>query len=204
VSERRPNPVLIPLDGGAMSHADLLAGLKAHEPWAAEAFFEAFAKRVNQLVWRLLGGDPDHDDVVQQVFVSMLTSIHSVRDPAALAGWVTRVAINTVRKEIRSRGYRRRVEPTAVPPDLGSEREGAEERLLVERFYEVAGALNADLRIAFVLHFVEGHTLAEVAAACDYSLATAKRRTSEARRQFQELAHGDAMLASALGEDDHE
>src|SRR5678815_1520371 len=49
----------------------------------AAAIYDLFSADVNRLVWRVLGADPDHDDVVHHVFIQLVTGISKVRDPEA-------------------------------------------------------------------------------------------------------------------------
>ncbi|MFY0537503.1 sigma factor-like helix-turn-helix DNA-binding protein [Nannocystis pusilla] len=60
--------------------------------------------------------------------------------------------------------------------------------------------LPADERIAFALRFIDEQPLGDVAAACDCSLATVKRRLSAAQARFRRLAERDPMLAEHLRE----
>src|ERR1041384_6408769 len=74
---------------------------------AARAVYSRFSNDVNRLVWRVLGADAEHDDVVHQVFVNVMGGLHKVRDPEALSVWMGSVCVKTVRSEIRRRRRRR-------------------------------------------------------------------------------------------------
>jgi RNA polymerase sigma-70 factor (ECF subfamily) len=147
-----------------------------------------FAADVNRLVWRLLGADPDHNDVVQQIFCKIMLNGHRLREPERLAAWVQSITVNTVYEELRRRDVRRVFQRDsnnfAFHPDLVRD---VEVRDLLLRAKQVIERLPAKERIVFLLHFVEGRPLAEVAELCDYSLATAKRRLNSANRRFNAL-----------------
>ncbi len=179
------------------ANAELLDNLLAGASEAAGALYDRFAPRVNGLVWRLLGADGDHDDVVQQVFLAILQSAERIRSPEALPAWITQVTVNTVRKEIRRRQRWRwfQAEAAAQPTDHGPD---GEDQLLARRFYQVLGRMTPDDQLALSLRYVEGLTLPEVAAACGYSLATAKRRLVRARTRFEKRAQRDFVLAAKL------
>src|SRR5687767_3895277 len=81
------------------SAAELLRLAVAGDPRTGTILFDRCEAQVNRLVWRVLGADEEHDDLVQQVFVALLAGLRRVRDPAALHGWVAAVTINTVRSE---------------------------------------------------------------------------------------------------------
>lgn len=169
----------------------------------AGALYDRYKVLVNRLIRRLLGPDDAHNDVVHDAFVHMLAGAKSVRDPEGLEGWVRVVATNTVRKEIRRRGYRRRLraqraevklQTASVLPDPPRP-EGA---FLVRRTYALLDRLPTEQRIAFVLRYVEQHSLGDAAAIAETSLSTFKRRLNAASRKFARLAKNDPFLSDRL------
>jgi RNA polymerase sigma-70 factor, ECF subfamily len=176
----------------------LVAGLVARDPAAAADLHDRFGRAVNRRVWRLLGADAEHDDVVHEVFVQALSSISRLKDPGALEGWLMGIAVNTVRQELRRRRYDRALFRAVEPPDVPCAGARPDEQGIARRFYDAVSRLDADERIALVLRFVEGASLDGLAAAMGCSLATAKRRLARARAHFLLLATQDAVLASFL------
>ena len=85
---------------------ELLTLLRRGGEVAGAALYDRYAPTIRRLVWRLLGGDEEHDDVVQQVFLHALSSMGTLRDPEALEGWLVGITVNTVRREIRGRRFR--------------------------------------------------------------------------------------------------
>lgn len=173
----------------------LLATVRRGGATAAAVVYDRFGDEVNRVVGRLLGPDADHDDVVHDAFVQILRGLPRLREVAALRGFVRAVTINTVRSELRKRRFRRAFWSSDEAPEPivdGLEREGAE---TVRRVYAILERLATDLRIAFTLRFVERHSLAEIAAMTQCSLATVKRRIARATQRFAEIAQGDDELA---------
>jgi RNA polymerase sigma-70 factor (ECF subfamily) len=66
---------------------------------------------------------------------------------------------------------------------------------VLRHLYQALDRLSADLRVAFVLRFVEGYELSEAAALVGCSLATFKRRVRRAQDRFERIAVSDATLA---------
>ncbi|HEY0134464.1 MAG TPA: sigma-70 family RNA polymerase sigma factor, partial [Nannocystis sp.] len=175
---------------------ELLRLAVAGDPRMGTILFDRCEAQVNRLVWRVLGADEDHDDLVQQVFVALLAGLRRVRDPAALHGWVAAVTINTVRSEIRRRRVRRLLFGESRAIDLAEAPAAShEERELLRRTYAALERLPADERIAFALRFIDERPLAWIAAACDCSLATTKRRIAAAQARFARIAGRDPVLA---------
>lgn len=158
-----------------------------------------FASEVNRLVWRLLGADPDHNDIVQQVFCKIMLNGHKLRELERLSGWVQSITVNTVYEELRRRDVRRIFQRDSndlgFHPDLVQD---VEVRDLLLRAKSVLDRMPAKERIVFVLHFVEGRPLVEVAEVCGFSLATAKRRLNAANRRFTLLIGKNPDLAALL------
>lgn len=166
---------------------------------ASNELFNRFSADVNRLVWRLLGADPDHNDIVQQVFYKVMLHGRRLRDPSRLGAWVQSITVNTVYEELRRRDVRRLFARDADPVELHSDLvRDVESRDLLLRAKAVIDKLPAKERIVFLLHFVEERSLIEVAELCGYSLATAKRRLNLANRRFQSLVARNTDLLLLL------
>lgn len=185
--EAGPGNVLMLVYQG--TDAELLRRLQERAPGASTMLHARFGGEVNRLVWRLLGADNDHNDLVQDVFEKLMRTTHQVREPDALIGWVRTVTVNAVRSELRKRKVRRlflRSEmerPEPMRDGVGN----AEGREVLKKMYRVLDAMPADDRIAFVLRYVEGLSVPEVAEQCGCSLATTKRRIARAQERLSVL-----------------
>lgn len=179
--------------------AELALRLKTDPVRATVDLYARFSPEVNRLVWRLLGADPDHNDIVQHVFCKVIQHGRKLRDPARLGAWVQSITVNTVYEELRRRDVRRLFQRDSgtveFHPDLVRD---VEVRDLLLRAKRVIERLPAKERLVFMLHFVEGRPLAEVAELCGFSLATAKRRLNAANRRFEALVSKNTDLLSLL------
>lgn len=191
---------VVRLAGTQLSDREIVDGVRDRDPRAAAVLYDRYADHVNRLVWRILGGDQEHDDVVQQVFVNALGSIGKLRDPEALEGWLVGITVNTVRREIRGRKARRIFSLVPGTSELPYDPFDPESQLVAPRFYAAVARLKTADRIVFTLRFVEGYTLGECAASCRCSLATVKRKLARAKRVFFKHARVDPVLASWIDE----
>jgi RNA polymerase sigma-70 factor (ECF subfamily) len=183
----------------------LVEALREHHPGAKAALVERYAPLVERIITHVIGFDRELADIVQDVFLSALGSIHKLQDPRALRPWLSRVATATARKALRSRMRRgwlrlfldadeeRRWEPPAAGLD-------ADVLAALAAVYAVLQRLPADDRIAFCLRFVDGMELTEVADACGVSLATIKRRLVRAEQRFAAAARQRPELADWMKE----
>jgi RNA polymerase sigma-70 factor (ECF subfamily) len=188
----RPPGVVLPLAFFGDDRA-LLAALHDQHPGAKAALFQRYAGFVERVITRVIGFDRELSDILQDVFLNALASIHGLKEANALKPWLAQVAIRTARKVLRARSRRRWLRLFTDQEDENAAEvvsSGADLATLraLASVYEVLEELPADEHIAFALRFIEGMELTEVATACRVSLSTAKRRLQRAERQFVEKA----------------
>jgi RNA polymerase sigma-70 factor, ECF subfamily len=180
-------------------HVELLELLRRDPEAGARQLFRVLGPDVNRLVWRLLGADPEHNDVVQQVFFKVLSRWQSIRDPGSFTAWVHSITVNTVYEELRRRELQRLLRISWRPPRVhGDLVQEMEARDFLISAMNLVSKLPAKLRIVFVLRFVEGKTLPQIAQLCDYSEGTAKRRLRAATGRFQKLVAKQPELAQCF------
>jgi RNA polymerase sigma-70 factor (ECF subfamily) len=174
----------------------LVLSLRARHPDAGTQLFDRYAPHVRRVLVRVMGPDAEILDLVHDVFLTALESVHRLLDPKALRAWLTQIAVFTARARIRRR-VRGRIlrflpfselpEPELPPADF----EGSES---MQAVYRVLNGLDTDQRIAFALRFVAGMELTEVATSCGVSLATIKRRLARAQANFTTAARREPAL----------
>src|ERR1700760_4014635 len=73
--------------------ADLVRSAQAGEVASFELLYARYAPVVHSILLRRLS-PADADDVTQNVFITALTKLAPLREPAAFAGWIARTARN--------------------------------------------------------------------------------------------------------------
>jgi RNA polymerase sigma-70 factor, ECF subfamily len=190
--------------GGELSNDALIRGLLDGTPTAAEQFHHRFSARISRWVWRLLGADSEHDDVVQQVFVNVIGSLHRITKPDCLESWVDSVTIKTVRYEIRKRKIKHALlgtlfQTSECPSEVQDTNSPFKERH-IKICYDIMKQIPTDDRILLVLRYLEGCSVDQIAATGNYSRSTAKRRLKRALGRFQKAALQDFSLISLVEE----
>ena len=134
---------------------------------------------------RLLGRGSDAEDAIQDSFVIALEQLPKLREGAAFRSWLLRIVLHQAHRRYRKRRMLTRlgfVSHDDVDTLCSQAREDTDPELKAElkKLDGVLSQLSAKERFAWVLRYVEGYQLDEVAAACDCSLATIKRWISRA------------------------
>jgi RNA polymerase sigma-70 factor (ECF subfamily) len=189
-----------PRSAFAGTDAELVDGIRRGDRGARAALYDRHADHVHRVLYRTLGFDRDLADLHHDVFVRALTSIHRLEDPDALKGWLTMIAVHVARSAIARR--RRRSWLWFLPdeelPEVDAGVASGEVLDALRATYAALDRLPVDERIAFALRFVDGMELTEVAAACDTSLATIKRRLARAGARFEAEARRRPELEAWL------
>lgn len=167
------------------SDAELVERVRNGDEWANEALYRKYFGAIWPIVLRLLRSRADADDVVQDTFVIAFTDIASLREPEAVGAWLMQIAVRQTHRRFRRRkllrllGLDRSIDDAPleqlVTRDVSPEVRA--ELLCVDRALD---EVRHESRTAWLLRYVEGGSLEEVAAACSCSLATVKRRLRDA------------------------
>lgn len=174
------------VEAGPESDADVLGRAAARDEAAVRRLFRDNYGRVYRHVSRILGaGDSDVEDVVQQVFLAALEGAHDFDGRSSVATWLIGIATRRALDEARSRWRRGRWSRISEAVGLG--RPAARPDHAVASRSEAEAALSVlapDLRAVFLLHDVEGQTLAEISALTGVGISTLHARLVSARKKL--------------------
>ena len=148
--------------------ATLARALIARDPQAPRVLWQRYAPMVFRMLKRALGPDHDLEDLAQEVFLCVFEKVRGLREPKALKAFVISVTVAD--------------DPARAAPPLGAALGAAfgksptppstevvstdtDAREALARFYEILDRVNVNDRTAFVLRYMEGLELTEVAAA---------------------------------------
>jgi len=175
------------------------------EPAATRELFRRHRGRVHACLFRVLGGNRDMDDLLQDAFLQVFQSLRGWRAEASLATWVDRVAVRCAYRYLSQRGRRVATEPLdddeAAALAVTEHATGARRQLArdgVARLYAVLDQLSPAARLAFTLHELDGRPLAETAALVGSSVAATKLRVWRARKRIAAAAAADPVLSEFL------
>jgi RNA polymerase sigma-70 factor (ECF subfamily) len=151
--------------------------------------FRRYAPYVAKIGMRILGRRDEIDDFVQDVFVSVHRHLGSLREPAALKGWLGKLAVHEATRRLRRRRLRSLLGLHSAYDysDVADDAASPEQRALLARIFVALDALPASDRVAFTLRHIEGETMERIAHLCRCSLSTAKRRVANAERALDKL-----------------
>ncbi|HYS56208.1 MAG TPA: sigma-70 family RNA polymerase sigma factor [Thermoanaerobaculia bacterium] len=136
--------------------ADLVQAAQAGDVESFEALYARYVPVVHSIV---LGRLPavDADDVTQNVFITAYKKLTTLREPAAFAGWITRIARNA------AEDHRRRTEVVVVLDTEYAARATQADAAEAARALSAIRALPEAYRQTLMLRLVEGLSGPEIA-----------------------------------------
>lgn len=181
----------------------LVERCRANDETAFNEVVTRYKAKVYNYIYRMTGSSEDAEDLTQEVFIRMYTSIDSFRSQSSLSTWLFRIAGNLCVDRFR-RTKNRTSAFSLDEPVLGSDSEGGREvadttyepqRLLenvemAEQIQLALAELPEKLRATLILHDIEGLPYEEIAQVVRCPLGTVKSRLFNARMQLRSKLSG--------------
>lgn len=177
--------------------ARLVAECRRGNEQAYVQLVDTYKGLIYSLSYRLLGDPTEAEDAAQETFLAAFRGLHTFREGAPLAPWLSRIAHNHCLRRLRKR---------APPAASLEERPGEGMESLADRVADPApapetllermelraelvaaiGTLPAHYRTAVTLRYLHNFSYAEVAEALDLPIGTVKTHLHRARGLLRE------------------
>jgi RNA polymerase sigma-70 factor (ECF subfamily) len=154
--------------------------------------FRALRGRVFAICYGMIGDADEAEDATQETFIIVHRALASFRGEAALATWVTRIALR-----VAARARRRRGTAVALTPEHAADLahspspDAIEQRDEVARVRSALAELSPDHRAVISLFAVDGLSHQEIADALGVPLGTVWSRLHLARKQLRKILGSD-------------
>lgn len=157
---------------------------------AFRMLYEQTRPALHNVISRLVDDEDEAHEIVQQAFVKAWQNIHELRDDAAFAGWVRRIAMNLLRDHWRRTNRFENVPDDDAPgafedpaPDATALLVEAERMVLLG---EAVESLPEMFRVPVVLHYLDDRSVEEIGDILDLPRGTVLSRLSRARGRLKE------------------
>ena len=179
-------PAHVRVEAPARARGDDEALVRAAQAGDRGAFAELYRLHGRLVHGVLLAHAPrqDADDLVQDVFLTALGRMHTLREPAAFVQWLAAIARNRAR--MLHRAARRLV---ALPDDLPGPAPGGD-GLRVEEVLAAIHQLSEPYREPLVLRLVEGMSGTEIAERTGLTPGSVRVNLHRGMKQLRERLGG--------------
>jgi RNA polymerase sigma-70 factor (ECF subfamily) len=193
-----------------VSDTELVEGIQQEDPLAFEELVNRYSTRVFTLANRVTKHREDAEDVMQEVFISVMRKIEAFRGQSSCSSWIYRVTLNCALMKLRKRRQDKSMsmeemlsQVLAVPNKVNVfNSEGESFRRKNELREALTAAINSlprDYRPVFILRDVDGFSSIEVSEMLGISVPAVKSRLHRSRLALQRTLTD--MLQSDAPED---
>jgi RNA polymerase sigma factor (sigma-70 family) len=169
----------------------LVVRCRLGERAAWEQLVREWEPKLLYFVRRLVGGESDALDVLQQTWLKVLRKIGSLQDGVALAPWLYRIARNTALNHRRVQAAYR----AAIAEERDEREEHANDEVAVfddaEQVHFGLSRLSLTQREVLTLHFLEGWNVEQIAQVLGVPPGTVKSRLFHARNALRKVLSED-------------
>ncbi len=132
----------------------------------------------------ILLNDEDCADAIQNAICQAYSKIDTLKQDKYFKTWITRILINECYQLLRENAKKQQISyeeymSEQVAPETDSE------------VYHVVAELEDQYRVPFVLHYIEGYSVKEIAQILSISTGNVKVRLFRARTILQSLLKGE-------------
>ncbi len=172
----------------APDETELVRAAMRGEGQASQRLFMRCAPDLTRWVSRVVMGNDDAQDIVQDTFVEAFVLLKQLKQPESFRAWLRSIALTQVRRRFRKQRLLRRIGlGSSEPPDFDAVISPSAPPQVAAELRQIAQLMRRlppDEATALVLHRVEGYTLNEIAEVMELSLATVKRRLAAAEQSL--------------------
>ena len=177
------------------SDLDLVQRVKNGDKEAFNLLVLKYQRKVGRLVRRLVSNSDEADDVVQDAFIKAYRALPQFRGDSAFYTWLYRIAVNTAKNHLVSRGKRpislseltsnegddEYFEVPVVTIDNNTPEAELMSRQIAEAVNRAVSALPEELQTALSLREIDGLSYEEIAEAMNCPIGTVRSRIFRAR-----------------------
>lgn len=183
------------MEGPSPSNADLVARARAGEVEALAVLLERYRPSLYAAAIGVLHNRDDALDAVQETFVIAMVKLGSLRDPAAVGGWLHRVLHNSCLLRLRRIGWETATEALAAPVAVPTPEDAIDQLVLRDWVWAAIDRLPPDDRVTVMLrYFSRCQSYEAIASVSGVPVGTVRSRLHRARTQL-----GTALLHVAQG-----
>ncbi|MBI2920823.1 MAG: sigma-70 family RNA polymerase sigma factor, partial [Planctomycetes bacterium] len=181
--------------------SELVREARGGDRAALERLIAATQDPLFHFLRREVGSEADAEDALQETWRQALRSLRDLREPAAFASWIHRIALRAGRDMAVARRARREAEAAGSRNESteGGGTMEAERREVAGRVREAVEALEPELRTTVRLRYEQGLSYEEIAEAMECPSGTVGKRLHTAHERLRgSLAGAGVALALAL------
>lgn len=175
---------------------ELLGCCRQGQLEAMEGLYNLYKKKVFGLAYRLTRHQQVAEDLTQDIFLKIFSSLPEVKRADLFPAWVYRLAVNTCYSYLRRERSLEQKLRLLVPEEAKQNRQEHDPAAgdLAKAVQQALSSLPEKLRMVFILHEVEGLTHEEIGARLGCQSGTSKSQLFKARLKLRKILRKKHLL----------
>lgn len=176
--------------------SSLISRSQAGELEAFEQIYNLYKKKIYGLAFNLTRDHQTSEDLVQEIFMKIFSSIQDIKRPELFPAWVYRISLNTCYSHLRRQKTFEEKLNVLTPIDEGLSDEAFDSRQddLSQAINKALSLLPEKLRTVFILHEVGGLTHEEIASILGCQVGTSRSQLFKARMKLRKILKKQKLL----------
>ena len=177
--------LLAGLTNTRMNEIQLINGCKSNEAKSQKALYDLYARKMMAVCMRYVNRRDIAEDLLQEGFVKVFTSIDSFNFSGSFEGWIRRIFVNTALEYLRKNDVLRETVDLEDPGIFAEPDHSAIDRLSAGELMEVIGQLPTGFRTVFNMFAIEGYSHKEIAETLGITESTSRSQFTRAKKLLQ-------------------
>jgi RNA polymerase sigma-70 factor (ECF subfamily) len=154
---------------------------------AMESIYNHFKASLFSLALRYTYNSAAAEDLIQDIFIKVFTSLHALDEDKAFIGWLYRISVNTCLSYLRShkKWLQKTISLEEVHSYVSDESSSTPDKAANMTLEEAVQNLPPRLKSVFLLHDVQGFKHQEIATILGCSVGTSKSQLFKARMKIR-------------------
>ena len=168
-------------------HEALIARCREGDQSAMHSLYNAYARAMYNVGYRITRDEEEARDVLQEAFISAFRNLDSYRGDASFGAWLKRIVVNKALNAVTRRKFDRLPENTdwdLAEPETDATYRG---ELTIERVKSCIEKLPDGYRNVLSLYLIEGYDHQEIAEIMGFTESTSKSQLNRAKSKLREL-----------------
>jgi RNA polymerase sigma-70 factor (ECF subfamily) len=163
---------------------EIIAGCLKKNAICQHLLFAKYSRKLMTVCSRYAGTSPEAEDMLQDSFIKIFSSIHQYRSEGSFEGWLKKITVNTCLRKLEK--IKIVYDDLATVESLNDDVHPDVISTLTEK--ELIGLISSlpnGYRVVFNLNVIEGYSHDEIATMLGIEQATSRSQLMKARRQLQ-------------------
>jgi len=167
-----------------VTETEIITGCLKKNAASQRLLFNKYSRLLMTVCLRYAGNTSEAEDMLQESFIKIFSSIHQYRFEGSFEGWLRRVTVNTCLRKLQTIKIKYQdISDLETTGDVAQP--GAISVLTEKELIRLISNLPNGYRIVFNLNVIEGYSHDEIAAMLGIEPATSRSQLIKARRMLQ-------------------